>query len=281
MKLANLVAIAVVASVLSQSSVFAQEAAVAENPDSIAPAEKSSEKSAENPDLIAPAEKSSEKSAENPSSIAPAEKSSKKSAEAPAADKKYSIGPAIEFGVGTSFGITGKYSVSDQISIRPMVLFGYKPSVSRTNVNQIGLKAGVSQALVDSALGQQFATDVLNSTGTGTAYGLTVTYDFKSLDSKIVGYIGPRLLFASASGSGTNSTLLGPAGAFTTSTNETNIGLTVGADYAISPDVNAGLNATYNVLRSGTTSLTTGGTTLRDSLSGGNFNVAINVSYNF
>jgi opacity protein-like surface antigen len=285
MKLADLVAIVAVASVLTQTSVFAQEAPVSEVPDSIVPAaEKSSEKSAETPGLIEPAP---EKSAETPDSIAPAaEKSSEKSAAtpgsiAPAPEKNYSIGPAIQFGVGTSFGITGKYSVSDQISIRPMVLFGYKPSVSRSNINQIGLKAGVSQTLVDSASGQQFATDVLNSTGTGTAYGVTVSYDFKSPDSKIVGYIGPRLLFASASGSGTNSTLLGPSGAFTTSTNETNLGLTVGADYAISPDVTAGLNATYNVLRSGTTSLTTNGITLSDSLSGGNFNVGINVSYNF
>jgi opacity protein-like surface antigen len=288
MKLAQLIAIAAIASMLAQASVSAEENPAA----TTAPAaDKSAEVApAKNPTEVAPAaEKSAEVApAKNPTEVAPA---AEKSAEvapaknptevAPAPDKKYSIGPVVEFGVNTSFGIIGKFSVSDQISIRPMVLFGYKPSVSRGNINQIGLKAGVSQTLVDSASGQQFATDVLNSTGTGTAYGLTVSYDFKSPDSKIAGYIGPRLLFGSASGSGTNSTLLGPAGSFTTSTNETNIGLTAGADYAISPDVTAGLTATYNVLRSGTTSLTTGGTTLSDSLSGGNFNVGINVSYNF
>jgi opacity protein-like surface antigen len=247
MKLAQLIAIAAIASMLVQASVLAEENPAA----TTAPA---AEKSAE----VAPAK--------NPTEVAPAP------------DKKYSIGPVIEFGVNTSFGIIGKFSVSDQISIRPMVLFGYKPSVSRSNINQIGLKAGAPQAQIDTAAGQQFLTDVLNNTGTGTAYGLTVSYDFKSPDSKIAGYIGPRVLFASASGSGNNSTFFGP---FTTSTNETNIGLTAGADYAISPDVTAGLTATYNILRSGTTSVTTNGSTLSDSLSGGNFNVGINVSYNF
>jgi hypothetical protein len=250
MKLAQLIAIAAIASMLAQASVLAEE-----NPDVTTPP--AAEKSAEVPP------------AKNPTEVAPAP------------DKKYSIGPVIEFGVNTSFGIIGKFSVSDQISIRPMVLFGYKPSVSRSNINQIGLKANAPQAQIDTTAGQQFLTDVLNSTGTGTAYGLTVSYDFKSPDSKIAGYIGPRLLFASASGSGNNSNSFGPPGPFTTSTNETNIGLTAGADYAISPDVTAGLTATYNILRSGTTSVTTNGRTLSDSLSGGNFNVGINVSYNF
>jgi opacity protein-like surface antigen len=250
MKLAQLIAFTAIASMLAQASVLAEENPAA----TTAPA---TDKSAE----VAPAK--------SPTAVAPTP------------DQKYSIGPVIEFGVGTSFGIIGKFSVSDQISIRPMVLFGYKPSVGKSNIDRIGLKAGATQAQIDTAAGQQFATDVLNNTGTGTAYGLTVSYDFKSPDSKIAGYIGPRLLFASASGSGNNSTLLGPAGSFTTSTNETNIGLTAGADYAISPDVTAGLSATYNILRSGTTSVTTGGTTLSDSLSGGNFNVGINVSYNF
>jgi opacity protein-like surface antigen len=261
MKLAELIAIAAIASILTQTSVFAQE-----NPPAIIPV----------PEKTPATEKPKSDSDKFPAT--------EKTNSTPAPEQKYSIGPAIQFGVGTSFGITGKFSVSDQISIRPMVLFGYKPSVSRSNINQILLKGGIAanglstdvvQAQIDTVAGQQVITDVLNNTGTGTAYGLTVSYDFKSSDSKIVGYIGPKLLFASASGSGNNGN------DFTTNTNETNIGLTIGADYAISPDVTAGLNATYNVLRSGTTSVTSSGKTFSDSISGGNFNVGMNVSYNF
>jgi opacity protein-like surface antigen len=277
MKLAQLVAIAAIASMLTQASVFAEE-----SPTSIAPvADKSAEvaPSSAQPTEIAPA---ADKSAEvAPGSVQPTELSpaAEKSANpaaivVPAPEKKYSFGPVIEFGASTAFGITSKFSVSDQISVRPMILFGYKPSVSRSNINNIGLKAGATQTQIDTSAGQQFITDLLSNTGTG--YGLAVTYDFKLPDSKIVGYIGPRVLFGSSSGSGTSLT-----GAYTISTNETNVGLTAGADYAISPDVTAGLSATYNVLRSGTTSVTTAGQTLSEAISGGNFNVGINVMYNF
>jgi opacity protein-like surface antigen len=250
MKLANLIAIAAIASVLTQSSVFAQETPAPETPGSIAPA----------------AEKSSEKSSE------------KSGASVPVTEKKYSIGPAIEFGGGgTSFGIKGKASVSDQISVRPMILFGYKPSVSRSDINQLALNGGTTQANIDTTTGQQNITDVINNIGSGIGYGLAVTYDFKSPDSKIVGYVGPRILFGSASGSNTSTS----GGQFTTSTNETNIGLTAGADYAIAPDITAGVTATYNFSRSGTTSLTTSGVTNSTNFSGGTFNVGINASYNF
>lgn len=195
-----------------------------------------------------------------------------------AQEKNNSIGPVIEFGgASTSFGIQGKARISDQISVRPLILFGYKPSVSRSNINQLGLNSGATQAQIDTTAGQQLITDTLNATGTGTGYGLAVTYDFKSPDSKIVGYVGPRILFGSASGSGTSAF----GGAFTTSTNETNIGLTAGADYAISPDFTAGLSATYNLSRSGTTSVTSNNITNSAPISGGTFNISVNAGYNF
>jgi opacity protein-like surface antigen len=193
--------------------------------------------------------------------------------------KQFSVGPALEFGGGgTSFGIKGKVTVSDQISVRPMILFGYKPSVSRSDINQIGLNAGSTQANLDTPQSQTQITEALNATGTGTGYGLAVTYDFKSPDSKIVGYVGPRILFGSASGS---AAATGTSAAFTTSTNETNIGLTAGADYEISPDFTAGLSATYNLSRSGTTSITSNNVTTSAPISGGTFNFGINVGYNF
>ncbi len=157
-------------------------------------------------------------------------------------------------------------------------MFGYKPSVSRSDINQGALNLGLTQAFLNTTAGQQGITDINNNLGTGIGYGLAVTYDFKSPDSKIVGYVGPRILFASTSGSGT---FTGSAQGFTTSTNETNIGLTAGADYAIAPDITAGINATYNFSRSGTASVTTNGVTGSTGLSGGTFNVGINAAYSF
>jgi opacity protein-like surface antigen len=157
-------------------------------------------------------------------------------------------------------------------------LFGYKPSVSRSEINQGALNGGSTQAFLNTPEGQQVITDVSNNLGSGIGYGLAVTYDFKSPDSKIVGHVGPRILFASTSGSGT---FTGTTQGFTTSTNETNIGLTAGADYAIAPDITAGINATYNFSRSGTTSVTSSGGTTSTGLSGGTFNVGINAAYSF
>jgi Opacity family porin protein len=82
--------------------------------------------------------------------------------------------------------------------------------------------------------------------GSGTAYGAAVTYDFESADKKFSGYVGPRVLFANGSSK---------IGNFDTTTTETNIGLLVGADYAISTDFIAGLSATYNFSKSGTLSV--------------------------
>jgi opacity protein-like surface antigen len=211
--------------------------------------------------------------------------------EAPA--KQNSIGPAIEFsGGGTSFGIKGKVGVSPQISVRPMILFGYKPSVSRSDIAKgsstsnipgsttpltLGnVPAGMEQELLNDPSFQAFADTLIGTVGSGTAYGLAVTYDFKSADSKISGYVGPRVLFGSASGSMSNS-----IGSFTTSTSETNIGLTAGADYAIAPDLTAGLSAAYDFSRSGTFSITTPLGTNTSQLSGGNFKMGINVGYSF
>jgi hypothetical protein len=50
---------------------------------------------------------------------------------------------------------------------------------------------------------------------------------------------------------------------------------------SIAPDITAGITATYNFSRSGTTSLTSGGVTTSTNISGGTFNVGINASYNF
>jgi opacity protein-like surface antigen len=209
-----------------------------------------------------------------------------------AQEKTNSVGPVIEFGGGgTSFGIQGKARVSDQISVRPVILFGYKPSVSQSDINQAFLNVAANQQInlttaqadLNTTAGKQTITDINNNLGSGIGYGLAVTYDFKSPDSKIVGYVGPRILFASTSGSGKlTSGSTAPGASFTTSTNETNIGLTAGADYAIAPDITAGINATYNFSRSGTVSFTdSGGTTARTGLSGGNFSVGINAAYNF
>ncbi len=186
--------------------------------------------------------------------------------------KQFSVGPALEFGGGgTSFGIKGKVTVSDQISVRPMILFGYKP-ISKNDLNQRALDAGATQDQLNTPASQASLDNSLTAIGTGLGYGLAVTYDFKSPDSKIVGYVGPRILFGTASGSGQG---------FTTSTNETNIGLTAGADYEISPDFTAGLSATYNFSRNATISTTSNLTASSVQISGATFNFGINVGYNF
>ena len=116
-----------------------------------------------------------------------------------------SVGPAIELGnTNTLFGIQGKYGISPEFSVRPIILFG-----------------------------------------DGTLYGLSLTYDVRSPDSKLSGYVGPRILFGSY---GSRSTVVqGIPVTGTVSGNQ--IGLTAGGDYAISADFTAGLNATYNFSR--------------------------------
>ncbi len=55
-----------------------------------------------------------------------------------AQEKRFSVGPAIEFsGGGTSFGIKGRISnPGTPVSVRPIVLFGYTPNVSGANFSQ-------------------------------------------------------------------------------------------------------------------------------------------------
>jgi hypothetical protein len=109
--------------------------------------------------------------------------------------------------------------------------------------------------------------------GSGVAYGAAVTYDFESTDKKLSGYIGPRVLFASGSSK---------AGNFDTNTNETNIGLLVGTDYAISPDFTVGLSGTYNFSKTGTLDVSgSGGFKGSSSVSGSSFDVGINFGYRF
>jgi hypothetical protein len=195
--------------------------------------------------------------------------------------KQYSISPAIEFGeVGTAFGIKGKIGVSPQFSIRPTVLFGYQPSVSSSNILN-GSITGIDGSTIQlSTLGNNFNftnNQTFADVGTGTAYGIALTYDFKSPDGKFQGYVGPSILFGSASRS---STLSGVP--VTASTSETNIGLTGGTDFIISDNFTAGINSTYNISRSGSFNLNAPGVgVINAPISGGNFKFGINFGYNF
>jgi Outer membrane protein beta-barrel domain len=243
MKLATLIAISAVASILTQTSVFAQEAPAPAVAPTATPAE-----------VVPAQEKSAEKSSGTPAQSVPVP------------EKKYSIGPALEFGGGgTSFGIKANVSISENFSVRPLILFGYKP-LSNSDVSKFARDRGLvrTNAEIDQAVSE---------VGTGTAYGLALTYDFKSPDSKILGYVGPRILVGTASGSGAG---------FTTSTSEANIGLTAGANYAISPDFTAGLDATYNFSRSAELSSTSSGVTVKNTLSPDpSFKFGLNILYNF
>jgi hypothetical protein len=191
-------------------------------------------------------------------------------------EKLYSVGPAIEFGGGgTSFGIQGKARVSEQVSVRPIILFGYKP-ISKNDLNQTALDAGATQSQIDTPASQAGLNTTLNSVGTGFAYGLAVTYDFKSPDNKFIGYVGPRMLIGSASGSNTTNGVV-----TNVSTSETNIGLTAGADYEITPEFTAGLNATYNFSRNASVAATTSGVKATAGTSAPTFNFGVNLGYNF
>ncbi|MCY7334971.1 MAG: hypothetical protein LH613_01960 [Chamaesiphon sp.] len=110
--------------------------------------------------------------------------------------------------------------------------------------------------------------------GAGTAYGAAITYDFESADKKLMGYFGPRILFASGSSK---------VGNFDTSTTETSIGALIGADYAISGDLTAGLNATYNFSKSGTLSVSgPGGFSGSAPISGNSsFDIGVSLGYRF
>ncbi len=195
--------------------------------------------------------------------------------------KQYSIGPAIEFGdAGTAFGIKGKIGVSPQFSIRPTVLFGYQPTVSQGNVlngSITGIDGTVIQlSTLGSSLGSINSQAVAN-VGTGTAYGIALTYDFKSPDGKFQGYVGPSILFGSASRSDTLGGI--PA---TVSTSETNIGLTAGTDFIISDNFTAGFNTTYNLSRSGSFNVNAPGVgVINAPISGGNFKFGVNFGYSF
>jgi opacity protein-like surface antigen len=206
MKLAKLIALVAIASILTQGTVFAQEAPVpAVLPTAETPA---TEKSSELSNLIVPVR-----------------------------EKKYSIGPAIEFGgSGTNFGITGKYKLGDQFSVRPLILFGRKTTVSNSNLTK-----SIGGSYTDSEI-NSIAQSVDNFSGIG--YGISATYDFKSPDRKISGYIGPRVLSSGVSVTGQKG--FTPVKIDIT---EVNIGLIAGADFALTPDLTAGINATYNFYR--------------------------------
>jgi Outer membrane protein beta-barrel domain len=214
MKLAELIAIAAVASILTQTSVFAQE-----TPPAVVPVPEK-----------APA-------TEQPKSDSDKAPATEKPNSDPAPEKKYSLGPAIEFGDGgTNFGITGRYSIGEQFSVRPIVLFGRKTTVTTSNLTQ--------------AIGGSYTTTDINNIAksvedfSGLGYGISATYDFKSADGKIVGYVGPRILSSGVSVTGTKG--FTPVKIDIT---EINVGLIAGADFALAPDLTAGINATYNFYR--------------------------------
>ena len=110
--------------------------------------------------------------------------------------------------------------------------------------------------------------------GSGMAYGAALTYDFDSADRRLSAYVGPRVLYAS----GNNK-----IGNFSTNTTETSIGLLLGADYAVSNDLTAGVSAVYNFSRTGTLTVTGAngfrGTTPASGSSSLDFGV--NVGYRF
>ncbi len=109
--------------------------------------------------------------------------------------------------------------------------------------------------------------------GTGTAYGVAVTYDFQSADSKLSGYFGPRVMFANGSSK---------IGNLDTTTNETSFGLLAGADYEIISDLTVGLSATYNFFKSGSLTVTgPGGFSGSALVSGSNLDIGVNVGYRF
>jgi Opacity family porin protein len=192
--------------------------------------------------------------------------------------KKYSVGPAIEFnGSGTSFGIQGKVNVIPNFSVRPIILFGYTPGVSRNDIT-IGTGSN-SNTFSLSPISQDEITALKNSVPKGTAYGIAITYDFTFPESRISAYVGPRIL--SSSSSGVSTAINGGVGIGATSASVTEIGLIVGADYAISTDFTAGLNATYNFAKSGSYSIRFPGLTDNIPVSGNDFSIGINVGYNF
>jgi hypothetical protein len=195
--------------------------------------------------------------------------------------KQYSIGPAIEFGdAGTAFGIKGKIGVSPQFSIRPTVLFGYQPNVSGSNFlngSITGIDGSTIQISTLSSSLSAINSQAVANVGTGTAYGIALTYDFKSPDGKFQGYIGPSILFGSAS---RGDTLGGVP--VSISTSETNLGLTAGTDFILSDNFTAGINSTYNLSRSGSSNINAPGVgVINVPISGGNFKFGVNFAYNF
>jgi hypothetical protein len=176
------------------------------------------------------------------------------------------------------------FTTSTPVEKRAVIKTAYNVTLSDAQADTIA--TGISNALIDPNADQTALTaarvgislvartEAVGFTpGSGVAYGAAVTYDFESTDKKLSGYIGPRVLFASGSSK---------AGNFDTNTNETNIGLLVGTDYAISPDFTAGLSGTYNFSKTGTLDVSgPGGFKGSSSISGSSFDVGINFAYRF
>jgi hypothetical protein len=208
-----------------------------------------------------------------------------------ASPQKSTVGPALEFtGGGTAFGIQGKIPVIPNFSVRPSVLFGYQADVNipvnlttqgstfnNTVCSPPGINAGfaVSNPCNTSPNTVGGSTTRINVVPSGTAYGLAITYDFIFSNSKLSGYVGPRLLFVSASGDA--------GGSVKVTANQTNIGLLAGIDYQISDRFTAGLNAIYDFSRSGSYTITgsNNGFDGTRSISSSGFNVGINLGYSF
>ncbi len=142
------------------------------------------------------------------------------------------------------------------------------PAADRTPAQQTALTAyNQAIAFTSNAIAPGFTP------GSGTAFGLAATYDFQSADNKLSGYVGPRVMFANGSSK---------IGNFDTSTSETSIGLLVGADYAVTSDLTAGLSATYNFSKSGNLSVTgPGGFSGSAPVSGSSLDFGVNFAYRF
>lgn len=111
-----------------------------------------------------------------------------------------SVGGEIMIQNNTSFGINGKFGVSDNISIRPRILFSAEKRA--TQINNIGIS--------------------------GTQYGVAATYDFKPSSgggkSPTI-FVGPEIAFWNGSGN---------VNGFGVTANATIVNLMAGVEYPAS-----------------------------------------------
>jgi opacity protein-like surface antigen len=167
---------------------------------------------------------------------------------------RYDIGIGAQFGSSTAIGLQGRIGVSDNISIRPSILFGGKSRI----------EAGGNE---------------IESTTAGTTVGLAATYDFR-LDpqARSVGYVGLSSQLVSSSGTPAIFVpLIGGFPATNAKIEETKVGIVAGADYALSDNFTVGANVTYNFARN----LTVEGSRVDVTPGGSNMDFGIRAAYRF